>query len=183
MQKAVFLDRDGVINIDYGYIGQIERFDIIKGTALALKKFKDMGYLTVLVTNQSGIARGKYTYSDFLKVTSFMQANLSLYDACFDWIYCCPHHENAYVEQYRVSCECRKPKPGMFYSAERDLKIDLHHSVMIGDHATDLFAARRAGISSLFLIGEHLKEESPLCPEAVCYKTIGEVVEFIRKNQ
>ena len=69
MQKAVFLDRDGVINIDYGYIGQIERFDIIKGTALALKKFKDMGYLTVLVPNQSGIARGKYTYSDFLKVT------------------------------------------------------------------------------------------------------------------
>ena len=183
MQKAVFLDRDGVINIDYGYIGQIERFDIIKGTALALKKFKDMGYLTVLVTNQSGIARGKYTYSDFLKVTSFMQANLPLYDACFDGIYCCPHHESANVEQYRVSCECRKPKPGMFYSAERDLKIDLHHSVMIGDHATDLFAARRAGISSLFLIGEHLKEESPLCPEAICYKTIGEVVEFIRKNQ
>lgn len=183
MQKAVFLDRDGVVNIDYGYIGQIERFDIIRGTAKALKKLKDMGYLTVLVTNQSGIARGKYTYSDFLKVSAFMQANLSLYDACFDGIYCCPHHDNALIEQYRVSCECRKPKPGMFYSAQKDLQIDLTKSVMIGDHATDLFAAKSAGIRSLFLIGEHIKKESVLCPDAICYKTIKEVVDFIDKNQ
>ena len=153
MQKAVFLDRDGVVNIDYGYIGQIERFDIIRGTAKALKKLKDMGYLTVLVTNQSGIARGKYTYSDFLKVSAFMQANLSLYDACFDGIYCCPHHDNALIEQYRVSCECRKPKPGMLLQAAKDLNIDLSNSYMIGDRKSDVLAGENACVKKSFLIG------------------------------
>ena len=183
MRKAVFFDRDGVINIDYGFVGKIENYDLVQGVPQALHHLKELGFLLVLVTNQSGIARGKYTEADFFKVTQFLQENLRIADACFDGIYFCPHHPEAPLAQYRQECECRKPKPGMFYSAERDLKIDLHYSVMIGDHATDLFAARRAGISSLFLIGEHLKEESPLCPEAVCYKTIGEVVEFIRKNQ
>ena len=87
MRKAAFFDRDGVINIDYGFVGKIENYDLIEGVASSLKELKDMGYLLVLVTNQSGIARGKYTESDFFKVTSFMQANLSLYDACFDGIY------------------------------------------------------------------------------------------------
>ncbi len=182
MNKAAFFDRDGVINIDYGFVGQIENYDFIEGVPQALRYLKDLGYLLVLVTNQSGIARGKYTEADFFKVTSFMQANLSLYGACFDKICFCPHHPNADLIQYRCECECRKPKSGMFFEAQRELDIDLHQSLMFGDHATDLFAAKNAGITSLFLVGTHLSEESAKIREAKCSKTLLESVKILKNE-
>lgn len=182
MRKAAFFDRDGVINIDYGFVGKIENYDLIEGVASSLKELKDKGYLLVLVTNQSGIARGKYTESDFFKVTSFMQANLSLYDACFDGIYFCPHHPEAPIEKYRCVCECRKPKSGMFKSAAADLGIDLKSSIMIGDHASDLIAAKGAGISNLFLVGEHIETEKSKIPGAKCLKDLVQVVKMLKNE-
>ena len=182
MRKAAFFDRDGVINIDYGFVGKIENYDLIEGVASSLKELKDMGYLLVLVTNQSGIARGKYTESDFFKVTSFMQANLYLYDDCFDGIYFCPHHPEAPIEKYRCTCECRKPKSGMFKSAAADLGIDLKSSIMIGDHASDLIAAKGAGISNLFLVGEHIETEKNKILDAKCLKDLVQVVKMLKNE-
>ncbi|MGN0894276.1 MAG: D-glycero-beta-D-manno-heptose 1,7-bisphosphate 7-phosphatase [Succinivibrio sp.] len=176
MKKAVFFDRDGVINIDYGFVGQIENYDIVEGVAYSLRQLKDMGYVLVLVTNQSGIARGKYTEADFYKVTSFMQANLALHKACFDGIYFCPHHPQADLEKYRCDCDCRKPKSGMFLKAAAELDIDLDKSVMIGDHASDLEAARGAGIQRLYLVGEHIEEESKKISSIKALKDVRAVV-------
>ncbi|MGN1280544.1 MAG: D-glycero-beta-D-manno-heptose 1,7-bisphosphate 7-phosphatase [Succinivibrio sp.] len=183
MRKAAFFDRDGVINIDYGFVGLIENYDIKEGVASSLRKLRDMGYVLVLVTNQSGIARGKYTEADFHRVTAFMQANLSLYDACFDGIYFCPHHPQADLEKYRCQCECRKPKSGMFLKAASDLDIDLEHSVMIGDHASDLEAARGAGIEKLYLVGEHLEEESKKIGGIKALKDVSDVVSDLENEK
>ncbi len=176
MRKAVFFDRDGVINIDYGFVGKIENYDLVPGVPQALHQLKELGYLLVLVTNQSGIARGKYTEADFFKVTQFLQENLRIADACFDGIYFCPHHPEAPLAQYRQECECRKPKPGMFKKAAQDLGIDLNKSIMVGDHATDLMAAKNAGISNLYLVGEHIKTEKEQVEGCICYKDLSEMV-------
>lgn len=182
MNKAAFFDRDGVINIDYGFVGQIENYDLIQGVPDALRFLKDRGFYLVLVTNQSGIARGKYTESDFFKVSSFMQANLSLYDACFDKIYFCPHHPSADLPQYRCDCDCRKPKSGMFYKAQKELNLDMRECLMFGDHASDLLAAKNAGISKLYLVGTHLDEESPKIKEAMCFSSLAESVKKIKNE-
>lgn len=177
MRKAVFFDRDGVINIDYGFVGKIENYDLVQGVPQALHHLKELGFLLVLVTNQSGIARGKYTEADFFKVTQFLQENLRIADACFDGIYFCPHHPEAPLAQYRQECECRKPKPGMFKKAAIDLDIDLSQSIMVGDHATDLIAAKNAGISKLYLVGEHIKTEKELIEGCICYQDLSKMVQ------
>ena len=177
MRKAVFFDRDGVINIDYGFVGKIENYDLVQGVPQALHHLKELGFLLVLVTNQSGIARGKYTEADFFKVTQFLQENLRIADACFDGIYFCPPHPEAPLAQYRQECECRKPKPGMFKKAAIDLDIDLSQSIMVGDHATDLIAAKNAGISKLYLVGEHIKTEKELIEGCICYQDLSKMVQ------
>lgn len=182
MRKAAFFDRDGVINIDYGFVGKIENYDLVAGVANAMSKLKKQGYLLVLITNQSGIARGKYTEADFARVSSFMQANLALHDACFDGIYFCPHHPQAPLEQYRCECSCRKPKSGMFLKAAEDLNISLVDSIMIGDHATDLIAAKGAGIRDLYLVGEHIETEKELIKEARCFKNLEQMVNFYQNE-
>ena len=115
MNKAVFFDRDGVINEDYGYVGSIEQFEFIDGVFSALNELKKQGFLLILVTNQSGIARGMYTESDFCRVTSYMQQVLRLHGCGFNGVYYCPHHPEAQIPAYRVDCDCRKPKPGMIH--------------------------------------------------------------------
>ncbi|SFS91227.1 D-glycero-D-manno-heptose 1,7-bisphosphate phosphatase [Succinivibrio dextrinosolvens] len=182
MNKAAFFDRDGVINIDYGFVGQIENYDLIDGVPQALSLLRENGYYLVLVTNQSGIARGKYTEADFFKVTSFMQSSLSLYNACFDRVYFCPHHPEADLHQYRCDCECRKPKSGMFLQAKRDLNLDMSQCLMFGDHASDLIAAKNAGIKNLFLVGTHIEEESPKIGEAECFLSLMESVKKIKNE-
>ncbi len=181
MRKAVFFDRDGVINIDYGYIGCLDNFAFIEGVQEALHALRKMGYLLVLVTNQSGIARGMYTESDFLCINSFMQQSLSLYDAAFDGIYYCPHHPNGQVLKYRVDCSCRKPKSGMFINAAHDLDIDFGKSIMIGDHANDLIAGAKAGIKTLYLVGTHIEEEHKKCAEVQIKKDLADVVRTLEK--
>ncbi len=183
MNKAVFFDRDGVINEDYGYVGQIESFDFIAGVPEALHYLKSLGYLLVLVTNQSGVARGIYTEADFFKVTCFMQNSLSLYDACFDGIYFCPHHPKAQIEAYRVECECRKPKSGMFFKAASDLDISLEESLMFGDHASDLLAAENAGIKDLYLLGNHIASEKDKVKSVKGYfSTLAEYVKNVKNE-
>lgn len=176
MPKACFLDRDGVINVDYGYVGAFKDFKFIDGVPEALARIKKAGYLLVLTTNQSGIARGMFGCNDFLKLCAHMQQALRPLKADFDGIYYCPHHPQGQVEAFRKDCSGRKPGPDMFLQAASDLKIDLSESVMVGDHAGDLIAAWSAGVPRLILVGEHLSSESPKVPEAQCYADLKDCV-------
>lgn len=158
VNKAVFCDRDGVINVDYGYVGKVEDFMLLRGVKEGLAAFRKSGYRLILTTNQSGIARGMYTETDFMELTAHMQELLGP-GAHFDAVYFCPHHPEATVPKYREDCDCRKPKPGMFLNAERDFNLDMSACLCIGDHASDLLAAKNAGVGRLILVGDHLKEE------------------------
>ncbi len=172
MKKAVFFDRDGVINVDSAYVGRIEQFNLLPGVVEALKQLRDKGYFLVLVTNQSGVARGMFTEADVMRVNVFMQENLRLYDAFFDAIYYCPHHPQAQVEKYRVECNCRKPKPGMIERAAMEHDIDLSLSVLIGDHASDLKAGQAAGVGKLVLVGNHIESEQKILKPSAVFKDL-----------
>ncbi|ERM60090.1 D-glycero-beta-D-manno-heptose-17-bisphosphate 7-phosphatase [Vibrio cyclitrophicus] len=151
-KPAVFLDRDGVINVDHGYVHDEHDFEYIDGVFEAAKAFKDMGYLLVLVTNQSGIARGMFSEDRFLSLTQWMDWNFVDNGVELDGIYYCPHHAEQGLGDYKQDCECRKPKPGMFISARDFLKIDMANSVMIGDKAEDMMAAEAAGVGTRVLV-------------------------------
>lgn len=157
--KAVFMDRDGVINQDFGYVYEIEKLKLIDGVVEGLKIFRSLGYKLILVTNQSGIARGYFTKEQYGLFTDHLQAVLQKHGAQFDDIMMCPHLKGAPIKEYDVQCECRKPKPGMILQAALRHDIDLPSSIMIGDHASDLEAGRAAGTGTLILCGEHEKEE------------------------
>lgn len=151
-KPAVFLDRDGVINVDHGYVHDEHDFEYIDGVFEAAKAFKDMGYLLVLVTNQSGIARGMFSEDRFLSLTQWMDWNFVDNGVELDGIYYCPHHAEHGIGDYKQDCDCRKPKPGMFISARDFLKIDMANSVMIGDKAEDMMAAEAAGVGTKVLV-------------------------------
>ena len=159
MKKAVFFDRDGVINVDSAYVGRIEQFNLLPGVVEALKQLRDKGYFLVLVTNQSGVARGMFTEADVMRVNVFMQENLRLYDAFFDAIYYCPHHPQAQVEKYRVECNCRKPKPGMLLKAAKDFNIELSDSWIIGDGDNDIKAGKAAGCKTALIGNENYGQD------------------------
>jgi len=143
--KAIFLDRDGVINEDFGYVHRVEDFRFLPGVFEALRHFKALGYKLILITNQSGIGRGYYSEEDFHKLTKWMQEGLEKEGVRLDAIYYCPHHP-------RQGCECRKPQPGMLLQAIKEQDIDAKSSWMIGDKPSDIEAAKRAGIDNTILL-------------------------------
>lgn len=151
-KPAVFIDRDGVINVDHGYVHDEHDFEYIDGVFEATKALKDQGYMLVLVTNQSGIARGKFSEERFLSLTQWMDWNFVDHGVEFDGFYYCPHHPEEGIDEYKQDCDCRKPKPGMFISARDFLKIDMEKSVMIGDKAEDMMAAEAAGVGTKILV-------------------------------
>lgn len=151
-KPAVFLDRDGVINVDHGYVHDEHDFEFIEGVFEATKRLKEMGYLLVLVTNQSGIARGKFSEDRFLSLTQWMDWNFVDNGVEFDGFYYCPHHAEYGQGKYQQDCDCRKPKPGMFISARDYLDIDMEKSVMVGDKAEDMMAAQSAGVGTRILV-------------------------------
>ena len=158
---AVFLDRDGVINEDTGYVSCVDDFHFIDGTIEALQLLKKKGYALVVVTNQSGIARGLFTEDDFMNLTEWMDWSLADRDVDLDGIYFCPHHPTEGQAPYQQACNCRKPAPGMLLDAAEDLQIDLSQSYMVGDKPGDLKAAQAAGVLHKILVktGKAVTEE------------------------
>lgn len=151
-KKAVFLDRDGTINIDHGYVHQIDDFQLIEGVGKTLKKLQNQGWLLVLVTNQSGIARGYFSEAQFLQLTEWLDWSLEEdYGVVLDGIYYCPHHPEG-LGEYKEECDCRKPKAGMFLQAIEELGIDPSKSVMVGDKLEDMLAAKAANIKTKVLV-------------------------------
>ncbi len=151
-QAAIFLDRDGVINKDHGYVAEIDDFEFIEGVIDACKLLKSKGYLLVLVTNQSGIGRGYYTEDQFLTLTEWMDWSLADKGVDLDGIYYCPHHSEKGRGEYKVDCDCRKPKPGMLLTAIKELSIDTKCSYFIGDKISDMQAGKAAKVNSNILV-------------------------------
>lgn len=151
-RRAVFLDRDGTINVEVQYLSQVEDFQFIPGVPWALKRLKDAGFLLVVVTNQSGIGRGLYDEAALESIHSHMHADLAKFGAAIDACYFCPHHPEHAIGDYHQECGCRKPLPGMLQQAAQDLDIDLAASFMIGDKLADVEAGIAAGCSSLLVL-------------------------------
>ena len=149
---AIFLDRDGTLNVDHGYVHEIDNFQFIDGTIEALQELKKMGFALVVVTNQSGIARGMFTEDQFMTLTEWMDWSLADRDADLDGIYFCPHHPEGSVEAYRQQCDCRKPQPGMLLSAQEELDIDMASSYIVGDKVEDMLAGQAAGVGTKVLV-------------------------------
>lgn len=149
-QKAVFLDRDGTINQYVGFLTKPEEFELIPQVAEAIKMINRSGYLTIVVTNQPVIARGDCTWDDLRMIHDKMETELGKEGAFVDGIYVCPHHPDKGFEgerpEYKVTCDCRKPSPGLILRAAQDFNIDLSQSIMIGDSDNDIEAGRQAGL-------------------------------------
>lgn len=157
LSKALFLDRDGVLNVDHGYVGRWVDFDWITGAPEAIARFNRAGWRVVVVTNQSGVARGFYSLADVEALHMEVNVDLARRGAHIDAFYACPYHSEGVVPEYIVpDHEDRKPNPGMLLKAAVDLSIDLSRSVMVGDSLSDLEAARRAGVTGLLFPGGDL---------------------------
>lgn len=181
-KPAMFFDRDGVIIEMVDYLSRIDQVALVPGVATAIADLNRAGIPVVIVTNQSGIARGLLTEEDLREIHAHLEALLASEGARIDAIYYCPHHPNIGDAQYRRQCECRKPAPGMLVQAARDLGVDLPHSAFIGDHTTDLEAGHRAGIghSILVLTGHgkataELLADGELHPAAVCSDVVSAI--------
>jgi D-glycero-D-manno-heptose 1,7-bisphosphate phosphatase len=149
---AAFLDRDGVINLDSGYVSRVADFQFIPGVLGACRSLHIAGYKLIIVTNQAGIAHGYYDENAFEEITRWMRGRFSEAGAPLTGVYYCPHHPRGRVARFRRECGCRKPAPGMIAKAVREHQIDLANSFLVGDKETDLEAAERAGISGRYLV-------------------------------
>ncbi len=147
MNKAVFLDRDGVINIEKNYVYKIEDFEFIDGIFDLCKKYQQEGYLLIVITNQAGIARGYYTEEQFRVLTDWMVKKFEEQGISIAKVYFCPHHPD-----FTGECECRKPNPGMILQAAKEFKLDLSKSILIGDKMSDIEAGERAGVGTNIVI-------------------------------
>ena len=157
MIQAIFFDRDGVLNEEVGYLWQIEKFKWIDGARDAIKFCNERGILTVVVTNQGGIARGLYTHAEVDALHDFMQKSLSEVGAHIDAFYFCPHHPEGVVPEFSIVCDCRKPKAGLILRACAELDIDPKRSILIGDALRDIDSANAAGLrDGIFFTGGNL---------------------------
>ena len=153
MTSAVFLDRDGVINVDHGYVSTWERFEFLPGVPDALRALQDAGYLLIVVSNQSGIGRGYYCEADVESLNQAVAQHLgSTVGVTLSEFYHCPHHPTEAEGEFRRQCDCRKPAPGMIRQAVLDHGIDLKTSLLVGDKDSDIEAGRAAGVARLFKV-------------------------------
>jgi len=156
--KAVFLDRDGVINVDHGYVYRKEDFEFVDGIFEACRYFQNNGYLLIVVTNQSGIARGMYTEDDFQELTEWMVQRFREEGVEIAGVYHCPHHPDFGSEETK-NCDCRKPKPGMIRQAIDDFDLDPGRCILIGDKTSDALAGLAAGVGHSYLVSDKAAPE------------------------
>ena len=152
MNKAVFLDRDGIINVEKRYLYKIEDFEFVDGIFETLLFFQDLGYILIIITNQSGIARGYYSEADFFVLTGWMLREFEKAGVHIAKVYFSPYHPECGIGEYKRESFCRKPNPGMILQAKREFNIDLQHSILIGDQETDIEAGINAGVGTNILV-------------------------------
>ncbi len=146
-KSVLFLDRDGVVNFNYGYVHSLDNFELIPNALETIKLANDLGFLVIIITNQAGIARGFYSEEQFQDFSNEINNYLIKKGAHIDATYYCPHHPSAGIGKYKKDCECRKPKPGMIEKAIIDWEIEKENSFLIGDNESDIIAAKECGIN------------------------------------
>lgn len=151
MNRAVFLDRDGTVTEEVGYLTSLDMLKLIRGAGAAIKRLNEAGFKVVLVTNQSGVARGYFPESLVDDAHGLLRRMLMKDGALLDGIYYCPHHPTAGKAEYTIVCDCRKPETGLLDRAARDLAIDLKQSFMVGDKWSDVELGHRAGMRSILV--------------------------------
>ena len=164
--KALFLDRDGVINIDHGHVFEKEKFDFIDGIFDLCKRAQDLGYLLIVVTNQGGIAKGFYSEEEFLELMKWMESEFEKREIKITKTFYCPCHPEGKIEKYRQNSFDRKPSPGMLLKAIEEFNIDPKKSLMLGDNETDMRAAEASRIGKKFLV---LKNQ---LPSLFCFESV-----------
>ncbi len=167
MAKAVFLDRDGTINVELEFLHRPEEFRFIEGAPQAIKLLNDAGFRVIVVTNQSGIARGYYDEAAVMRLHRFVDEELARFGASIDAYYFCPHHPEYSTDPEGKACRCRKPGAGMLLKAAADLSLDLAASYMIGDKITDVQAGLNAGCRPILVRTGYGAAEAALLPQGI----------------
>ncbi|MEY5038358.1 MAG: hypothetical protein RL472_1464 [Pseudomonadota bacterium] len=174
-RPALFLDRDGVINIDHGHVGTVDRWEFMPGIFELGRAASALGLALLVVTNQAGIGRGLYSEADFHRLTDWMKAEFQAAGIVIADVYFCPYHPTEGIGHYRRHSEDRKPGPGMLLRAAHEHGIDLGRSAFLGDSETDMIAGRAAGVGRLILLSRHGADTA-----TVADVTIGDVAEAIQ---
>lgn len=156
--KAIFLDRDGVINTDVPYVHEKDKIEFMDGIFDLCRAGKRDGYLVIIITNQAGIGHGYYTEEDFQSLMKWMLDVFKERSVIIDDIFYCPHHEEAVIPKYKKRCRSRKPAPGMIVDAAKKHNISLKNSILIGNNYSDIAAGKRAGVANLALLDKNLQE-------------------------
>lgn len=190
MNRAVFIDRDGTISEEVGYINHPSRFRLYPYSASAIKLLNNNGWLAVVITNQAGVARGYFSEDLITKVHEKMEEELKEQNARLDAIFYCAHHPTVGEPPYRTDCDCRKPKPGLITRAAAELNIDFGQSWMIGDRYSDIELARNAGIRSAFVLSgygrgewEHQRASWANQPDLIAKDLFEAVKEILGRRQ
>lgn len=175
--KALFLDRDGVINEDKGYVHKKDDFIFVSGIFDLCKYAGDKGYRIIVVTNQAGIGKGFYTTADFLLLNSWMCEKFAEHGICISKVFYCPYHIDAVIPEFKKAHFCRKPNPGMLYQARDQFDLDLPLCAMVGDRMTDVAAGMAAGVRTNILLGSEASESTSSGYHSV--STLIEVKKFL----
>jgi len=177
MNKALFLDRDGIVNVDHGYVYKKDNFEFMDGIFELCQKALKLNYQIIIITNQSGIARGYYTENEFIQLTSWMTAEFLKNNIVITEVFYCPHHPTSAIPKYKKQCACRKPNPELIIKAKDKYNIDLSKSVFVGDKETDMKAAQNANIDNRILVASKYDQVSDVATTIVT--SVNEVVEKI----
>jgi D-glycero-D-manno-heptose 1,7-bisphosphate phosphatase len=185
-RRAVFIDRDGTLSEEVGYINHQSRFRLFPYAAAAIKHLNENNWLAIVTTNQAGVARGYFPEEMIQTVHTMMTNELERGGARLDGIYYCPHHPSLGDPPYRVDCDCRKPKPGLIARAAREFSINLRESWMVGDRYSDVELARNAGVKSAFVLSgygrgkwEHQQASWALKPDLVAVNLLAAVERIV----
>ena len=183
-RPAVFFDRDGTLNEEVEFLSAPEQMRLISGAGRAVRAVNESGLLALVISNQSGIARGLFTEEDLIPIHAKFQQELGASGARIDRIYYCPHHPTSGIARYRMDCDCRKPRPGMLRRAEKEMGVDLRRSYVIGDRIVDVLAGRSIGAKGILVLTGYGTSSVEECREQgiepdYIAPSVGEAVSFI----
>lgn len=180
-RRALFLDRDGVINVDHAYISRKDDFEFIDGIFQLCREAKRLDYLVFVITNQAGIARGYFTEQDFINLTAWMRGVFASEECEIDSVYYSPYHPEHGIGAYKKDSDCRKPNPGMILRAAREFDVDLGRSVLVGDKASDIDAGCAAGIGCnlLFIPPTGIRYAIDTNRNAVVLTSLAQVIQYL----